>query len=568
MTAPFRKMILPAATALSLSLAAPPVGAEVWYEPQLIPSGTVASSDSAFAAPLARPRWTIEYDKPTDGDEWNDDRVVATDKRPYYIQRGKLVAAEPSSGRRAWTVDGNVVSVAVEDDTAVYALSAAGALSRLSASDGGVAWRTQIDDAANGGELVVADGTVYVKYAGGLLAVDAKSGHRLWRNTDAYSYGTPIPLKGLLLFATSESGAITRDFTYGIDKATGRTLWKAEGVPLQVRSDVVYLRDTYPVGDDEAFGLKVDVVATMTGEAKGSRYFLPLPEGRDRLTGGAGRAVIAGDLVIAAAFDGSVYRTHLDAEPANAAVMAAESRSDFAGPYGGKLFFADPGGSLHSRDVLTNARVDYSGLDNPVARLDVREDGLYVGQTDGDLFAFDVHSGKALFRFETGAKHFGPFRVVGNLLLVQTEGTLYAFDLPKELQRTPGQVLTPIQRKAEAALRIDGVEQRFEPSPIMIDNRMFVPLRALFEAVGAAVEYDEATSGVNVAYADRAFTLREGAPFALVGGKQQSLSYAPLLMNAAVYVPLRDVGGLLGVEVVWHDDTRTVEIATAPTGSR
>ncbi|WP_375295279.1 stalk domain-containing protein, partial [Paenibacillus sp.] len=38
-------------------------------------------------------------------------------------------------------------------------------------------------------------------------------------------------------------------------------------------------------------------------------------------------------------------------------------------------------------------------------------------------------------------------------------------------------------------------KQRFEPSPIMIDNRMFVPLRALFEAVGAAVEYDEATSG-------------------------------------------------------------------------
>ncbi|WP_309122654.1 copper amine oxidase N-terminal domain-containing protein, partial [Paenibacillus sp.] len=156
---------------------------------------------------------------------------------------------------------------------------------------------------------------------------------------------------------------------------------------------------------------------------------------------------------------------------------------------------------------------------------------------------------------------------VSNLLLAQTEDTLYAFDLPKELQRKPGQFLTPIQRKAEAALRIDGEEQRFEPSPIMIDNRMFVPLRALFEAVGAAVEYDEATSGVNVAYADRAFTLREGAPFALVGGKQQALSYAPLLMNAAVYVPLRDVGGLLGVEVVWNDDTRTVEITTAPTNS-
>jgi len=548
-----------AAAGMLLGVGAGQAGAEIWYEPHRTP-GAATVFAGAKAVPLASPRWTVDYGRPSDGDSWSDDRIVASETHAYYIQNGKLVALELSSGRRVWAFGADIASIAYADD-AVYALTETGALSRLSASTGAERWRTQIDDAADAGVVIAEPGTVYVKYAGGLNAIDADTGHWQWRNTDAYSYGTPVPLRDIVLFATAESGAITLNVTYGIDKATGRTLWRAQGVPLQVRSDVTYLRDTYPIGDDERYGLKLDVISTATGESLGFRPFLPLPEGRDRLTGGAERAVVDGDDVIAVSFDDKVYRTHLDADPNNVSLL--QEGSDFAGPFGGKLFFAARGGvGLYSRDLFDNARLDYNGLDNLIGRLDVHGNGLFVGQTDGELFVFDVSTGRALFRYETGAKHFGPFRVVGGVLLVQTEEKLYAFDLPAELRPGPKSVLTPVLPKADASLCIDGAARQFEPSPVMIDNRMFVPLRALFQAVGAKVDFDDDSGNVNVAYGDRAFTLREGAPFALVGGKQQALSYAPALVNGAVYVPLRDVGGLLGVEVLWANETRTVEINT------
>jgi hypothetical protein len=81
---------------------------------------------------------------------------------------------------------------------------------------------------------------------------------------------------------------------------------------------------------------------------------------------------------------------------------------------------------------------------------------------------------------------------------------------------------------------------------VMIANRMYVPLRALFEAVGAKVQYDAGTGEVRVEYRGKHFVAPKGE-----------------LIQNTVYVPIRDVGALLGVGLVWDSFKRTVVIDTS-----
>ena len=80
----------------------------------------------------------------------------------------------------------------------------------------------------------------------------------------------------------------------------------------------------------------------------------------------------------------------------------------------------------------------------------------------------------------------------------------------------------------------------------MIGNRMYVPLRAVFEAVGATVDYDAAAGGVIVEYRDRSFTVPQGEN-----------------INNTVDIPIRDVGALLGIKGEWDAAARTVIINTS-----
>ncbi|HZG86858.1 PQQ-binding-like beta-propeller repeat protein [Paenibacillus sp.] len=552
-----------AAAGWSSAWAAPPADAAVLYEPHRTAEAGVMQSDAPSAVPLASPRWTVEYGRPTQEDSWSGSRIALAGSKAVFVQNGKAVAVELATGKRAWSFGSNIVSIASADGS-VYALTAGGTLSRLAAETGAERWRSQFDDAAGDGELTAEPEYVYVKHAEGLVCVDADTGHAYWRNADAAGAGESVPLADFVLYATAVSGAITQDVTYVIDKATGSTRWRVEGVPLQVRDDVVYLRDTYPPGDAEPYGLKIDAIDTATGKPRGSLHFIPLGEGEDPLLHRAGHAVIDGDLVIALGADEKLYVTHLDASPEQRAVLE-DAGTWIGGPSGGTLFFSGKNGfGLHARKLIDEGRIDYDGLDNPVSRLGVVGGALFAGQSDGEVFAFDAAAGKAVFRAQTDAAgQYGPFLVANGMLLVQAKHTLYAYALPEALQT--GSAAAATNAPASARLVVDGTERRFEPSPVMIGNRMYVPLRALFQAVGARVTFDEAEGGsVQVEYRGRTFTLQEGAPFALEGGQRQAMGHAPTLVNGAVYVPLRDVGELLGVGVEWSRETRTVDIDTTP----
>ncbi|MNG08756.1 PQQ enzyme repeat protein [compost metagenome] len=149
-----------------------------------------------------------------------------------------------------------------------------------------------------------------------------------------------------------------------------------------------------------------------------------------------------------------------------------------AGPYNGKLLFENPEKmGLHARKLFDNASVGYEGINNPISRLDMIDSGLYVGQTDGVIYALNVATGKAIFRYDTGARNYGAFQTAGHTLLVQAEGKLYGFLLPAELAKplSAQSAAADSFAKAKAKLSIDGEDRAFEPGMMTSANRMFVP---------------------------------------------------------------------------------------------
>lgn len=100
----------------------------------------------------------------------------------------------------------------------------------------------------------------------------------------------------------------------------------------------------------------------------------------------------------------------------------------------------------------------------------------------------------------------------------------------------------------------------FDQPPVIVNDRTMVPLRAIFQALGAEVNWDGATQTVTATRGDTVIILVIGSPTAFKDGETVTLSQPALLLGGRTMVPLRFVSEALGAEVNWDGATQTVTI--------
>ncbi len=97
----------------------------------------------------------------------------------------------------------------------------------------------------------------------------------------------------------------------------------------------------------------------------------------------------------------------------------------------------------------------------------------------------------------------------------------------------------------------------------MYNGRTLVPMRAIFEALGATVDWN-AKEGIITAYkGDTEVQLSISSPIALINGKEVVMDTPVQLVLDRTLVPLRFVSNALGAEVNWDGSTKTVTITYA-----
>jgi hypothetical protein len=90
---------------------------------------------------------------------------------------------------------------------------------------------------------------------------------------------------------------------------------------------------------------------------------------------------------------------------------------------------------------------------------------------------------------------------------------------------------------------------------------VFVPLRGVFENLGASVVYQGGV--INATGRGHNVSLKVGSQQATVDGQQQSLDVAPFIIGASTYVPLRFVSQALGATVNYDGTNRVVALSAS-----
>jgi Copper amine oxidase N-terminal domain len=120
--------------------------------------------------------------------------------------------------------------------------------------------------------------------------------------------------------------------------------------------------------------------------------------------------------------------------------------------------------------------------------------------------------------------------------------------------------LSPAQAQ-NVNIIVNGQQVSFDQPPIERGGRVFVPLRGVFERLGASVVYDNGT--INATGNGRNIQLHIGSTSAIVNGQTTYLDVAPFLVGARTLVPLRFISESLGANVNWDGNSHTVTVAMA-----
>lgn len=121
-----------------------------------------------------------------------------------------------------------------------------------------------------------------------------------------------------------------------------------------------------------------------------------------------------------------------------------------------------------------------------------------------------------------------------------------------------GPVAALAQQNADVTVIVNGSRMNFDQPPVEQAGRVFVPLRGVFEQLGASVVYQNGT--INATGDGRNVSLQIGSNQATVDGQSQTLDSPPFVEGSRTLVPLRFVAQALGASVDWNNNTSTVTI--------
>jgi len=108
---------------------------------------------------------------------------------------------------------------------------------------------------------------------------------------------------------------------------------------------------------------------------------------------------------------------------------------------------------------------------------------------------------------------------------------------------------------------VDGRPVNFRgPGPVIVDDRVLVPLRGVLQALGAEVQWDPTTQAVTARRPGLDIRLGIGETTASVNGQPVELDVPAQLIDGSTMIPVRFVSEELGEVVKWDTRTETVYI--------
>ena len=110
---------------------------------------------------------------------------------------------------------------------------------------------------------------------------------------------------------------------------------------------------------------------------------------------------------------------------------------------------------------------------------------------------------------------------------------------------------------------VDGQRVLSDVPPVSaLGDRVYVPLRALSEGLGAETKYDAATGRIDVVRGDKALRLHVGDTRATLNGSAMTLKHAPFRVRGRVMINAKAVARAFNLRVSYNRKTARLEVDT------
>ena len=210
---------------------------------------------------------------------------------------------------------------------------------------------------------------------------------------------------------------------------------------------------------------------------------------------------------------------------------------------------ADNGNTLKAKDGIVNLyTLAYIPL-KPNLSVNYKIDGVWFHSSNEIPYScfFDVNS-------VTNGEH---------TLTIESEGLSksYKFYRNGDFIRFGGEpVISAAEEKTVISVLVNNNKLEFDQEPILEQNRTLVPLRKIFEALGAIVTWNERTQTVTVIKGSKKIYFTINSPEMYVDGNKLTIDVPAQIRNGRTLVPVRAISEALGCSVDWDDSSKTVII--------
>lgn len=120
----------------------------------------------------------------------------------------------------------------------------------------------------------------------------------------------------------------------------------------------------------------------------------------------------------------------------------------------------------------------------------------------------------------------------------------------------------PVSANDEISVLLDGQILEFDVQPQIINGRTMVPMRRIFESLGASVEWENDTQLIRAKKQDKMVVMQINSPVISVNGYNVTLDVSPQLIGGRTLVPVRAVAESFDIHVLWDEIYNNVVLST------
>jgi len=222
---------------------------------------------------------------------------------------------------------------------------------------------------------------------------------------------------------------------------------------------------------------------------------------------------------------------------------------------------------LSGVSIIPEEELNESVLKKAEGAFDKKKTVTYTN-ADGQQFviealnAGDYHSGVAVVETEKGK--FAILDETGNLIPQDIKLNLTGFYYEDLCVAEKGGKYGLVKLSAPhcISVRLNSKKVYFDQLPVIDNDRTLVPVRAIFEALGAEVTWDGITRTVTAIKDGKTVSLVIDDVNATVNGETEVLDVPAKIIGDRTMVPVRFIAQSFGAEVSWDAPGRTVVITT------